>query len=174
MPDEVAGEQADQHVGFDAVLEAVVDGSQVQVVGLNDAEVAFDVGEVLVAFHHCGGVEASGVDAGAEQPKSSSITRTRSAGHPKPGGSARLSGESENRATTQCLTPTDRTGTTKYEEFLAPVASVLKRFGVQLNWRGVQVDSDSCGACPARCPPGRSIDRLQWSAAIGCSGRCAG
>src|SRR4029077_7171735 len=66
VPDEVAGEQADQHVGFDAVLEAVVDGSQVQVVGLDDAEVAFDVGEVLVAFHHRGGVEALGVDAGAQ------------------------------------------------------------------------------------------------------------
>ena len=57
VPDQVAGEHADQHVGFDAVVEAVVDGAQVQVVGLDDAEVAFDVGEVLVAVDHCGGVE---------------------------------------------------------------------------------------------------------------------
>ena len=66
VPDEVAGEQADQHVGFDAVLEAVVDGPQVQVVGLDDAEVAFDVGEVLVALDDRGGVEGVGVDAGAQ------------------------------------------------------------------------------------------------------------
>ncbi len=66
MPDEVAGEHADQHVRFDPVVEAVVDGPQVQVVGLDDAEVAFDVGEVLVAVHHRGGVEGVGVDAGAQ------------------------------------------------------------------------------------------------------------
>ena len=29
VPDEVAGEHADEHVGLDAVLEAVVDGTQV-------------------------------------------------------------------------------------------------------------------------------------------------
>ena len=44
MPDQVAGQQADQHVGADALLETVVDGAQVQVVGFEDAEVAFDVG----------------------------------------------------------------------------------------------------------------------------------
>ena len=66
MPDQVAGEQADQHVRRDPLLEVVVDRSQVQVVGLDDAEVAFDVGEVLVAFHHRGGVEGVGLDAGAQ------------------------------------------------------------------------------------------------------------
>jgi len=35
-------------VCFDAFFEAVVDGAQVEVVDLDDAEVAFDVGEVLV------------------------------------------------------------------------------------------------------------------------------
>src|SRR5262245_13185071 len=62
---QVAGEQTDQYVGVDAVVEAVVDGPQVQVVGLDDAEVALDVGEVLVALHHGGGVEALGGHAGA-------------------------------------------------------------------------------------------------------------
>src|SRR4029077_8938099 len=38
---EVAGQHADQHVGADAVVETVVDGAQVQVVDLDDAEVAF-------------------------------------------------------------------------------------------------------------------------------------
>ena len=59
VPNQVAGEQADQHVGFDPVLEAVVDGAQVQVVGLDDAEVAFDVGEVLVAFDDAAGSRVS-------------------------------------------------------------------------------------------------------------------
>src|SRR4029077_15817117 len=34
-------QQADQHVGFDAVGESVVDGPQIQVVGFDAAEVAF-------------------------------------------------------------------------------------------------------------------------------------
>jgi len=34
-------------VGFDAFVEAVVDGAQVEVVGFDDAEVAFDVGQVF-------------------------------------------------------------------------------------------------------------------------------
>ena len=58
MPDQVGGEHADQHVGADAVVEAVVDRAQVQVVDLDGAEVAFDVGEVLVGGDHAGGVEA--------------------------------------------------------------------------------------------------------------------
>ena len=53
-------------MGADAVLEAVVDRAQVQVVGLDDAEVAVDVGEVFVACHHGGGVEGGGLDAGAQ------------------------------------------------------------------------------------------------------------
>ena len=65
MPDEVAGQHADQHVGFDPVVEAVVDRAQVQVVGFDDAEVAFDVGEVLVAGDDRGRVEVSAGDAGA-------------------------------------------------------------------------------------------------------------
>ena len=66
MPDEVAGEHADQHVGPDPVVEAVVDGAQVQVVDLDDAEVAFDVGEVLVGGDDPGGVELVGGHGGAE------------------------------------------------------------------------------------------------------------
>ena len=48
MPDEVGGEHADQHVALDAFFEAVEDGPQVQVVGLDVAEVALGVFEVLV------------------------------------------------------------------------------------------------------------------------------
>ena len=44
-------------MGADAVVEAVVDGAQVEVVGLDDPEVAFDVGEVLVGADHPGRVE---------------------------------------------------------------------------------------------------------------------
>jgi hypothetical protein len=53
-------------VGFDAVVEAVMDGPQVEVVGFNDSEGAFDVGEVFAAGHDGGGVEGVGVDAGAQ------------------------------------------------------------------------------------------------------------
>ena len=55
MPDQVGGEHADQHVGADPVFEAVVDRAQVQVVGLDGAEVAFDAGQVLVGGHDAGG-----------------------------------------------------------------------------------------------------------------------
>jgi hypothetical protein len=61
VPDEVAG----QHAGADPVVEAVVDGPQVQVVGFDDAEVAFDLGQVLVADDHPGRVQLGGVDVGA-------------------------------------------------------------------------------------------------------------
>jgi hypothetical protein len=46
VPGQVAGEHADQHVGFDPVLQPVPDGPQVQVVGLEVPEVAFQVREV--------------------------------------------------------------------------------------------------------------------------------
>ncbi|BBX95658.1 hypothetical protein MLAC_09520 [Mycobacterium lacus] len=59
VPDQVAGEHADQHVGFGALVEAVVNESQAEVVGLDDAKVAFDVAEVLVAFDDRGGVEGN-------------------------------------------------------------------------------------------------------------------
>jgi hypothetical protein len=52
----VAGEHADQHVGADAVTQAVPDGAQVQVV-FADAEVLLDVGEVLAGGHGIGGGE---------------------------------------------------------------------------------------------------------------------
>ena len=41
-------------------------GSQVQNGGLDDGEVAFDIGEVSCSFDDPGGVEALGVDAGAQ------------------------------------------------------------------------------------------------------------
>ena len=46
-------------------VEPVVDGPQVEVIGFDDAEVAFDVGEVLVADDHPGRVQLGGVDVGA-------------------------------------------------------------------------------------------------------------
>ena len=42
VPDEVGGEEADQDVCADPVVEVVVDGAQVQVDGFEGAEVAFD------------------------------------------------------------------------------------------------------------------------------------
>jgi hypothetical protein len=41
VPDQVAGEHADQHVGANAVLQPVPDGPHVQVVGFDVPEVAF-------------------------------------------------------------------------------------------------------------------------------------
>ncbi|HET9117783.1 MAG TPA: hypothetical protein VFN75_06885, partial [Pseudonocardiaceae bacterium] len=35
VPGKVAGQHADQYVGADALVEAVVDGSQIQVVGFD-------------------------------------------------------------------------------------------------------------------------------------------
>ena len=55
MPNQVAGEQADQYVGFDAVVKAVVDGAQVQVVGLDDAEVTFDADLLRSTANFCEG-----------------------------------------------------------------------------------------------------------------------
>ncbi len=54
VPDQVAGEHADQDVGADAFFEPVVDGPQVQVVGFDVAEVPLDVFEVLVGGDHGG------------------------------------------------------------------------------------------------------------------------
>ena len=60
VPGEVGGEHAYQGVGADAVLDAVVDRAQVQVVGFEAAEVTFDAGEVLVGADHGGGVQIGG------------------------------------------------------------------------------------------------------------------
>jgi hypothetical protein len=53
-------------VGADAVGQVVEDRAEVQVVCFDAAEVAFDVGEVLVGGDDCGGVECVGVQAGAQ------------------------------------------------------------------------------------------------------------
>jgi hypothetical protein len=45
----------------------MVDGPQVQVVGLGDAEVASGVFEVLVGGDHCGGAEAACGDGGRDE-----------------------------------------------------------------------------------------------------------
>jgi hypothetical protein len=52
--------------GADPVGEVVVDRAQVQVVGLDRAEVAFEVGEVFVGGDGGGRVEAGGGHAGAD------------------------------------------------------------------------------------------------------------
>ena len=66
MPGQVGGEHADQHVGLDAFVEAVPDGAQVQVVGLDVPEVALDVVEVLVGGDDAGGVQVGGGHGGAQ------------------------------------------------------------------------------------------------------------
>src|ERR1022692_2347376 len=66
VPGEVAGEHADQDVAADSFFQVVVDGPQVQVVGLGDAEVPLDVLEVLVGGDHGGGVHGARGDAGAD------------------------------------------------------------------------------------------------------------
>lgn len=48
MPGEVGGEHVDQHVAADPVAQPVVDGAEVQIIGLEGAEVTFDAAEVLV------------------------------------------------------------------------------------------------------------------------------
>jgi hypothetical protein len=47
MPGQVAGQHADQHVGTDSVGQVVVDRAQVQIIGLDRAEVTLKVGEAL-------------------------------------------------------------------------------------------------------------------------------
>jgi transposase len=66
VPDQVGSEHADQHVRADPVGEAVVDGPQVQVVDLDGAEVALDVGQVLVGGHDVGGGQVVATDVGAQ------------------------------------------------------------------------------------------------------------
>src|SRR5712691_6279203 len=66
VPGEVAGEHADQHVAADPLGEVVVDGAQVQVVGLGYAEVPPGVLEVFVGGDRSGGVEDVRGDAGAD------------------------------------------------------------------------------------------------------------
>jgi hypothetical protein len=66
VPGEVAGEHADQHVGFDAFFQAVEHRAQVQVVGLDVAEVPLHVPEVSVGGDHGGGGELAGGDGGAQ------------------------------------------------------------------------------------------------------------
>src|ERR1019366_1446915 len=66
VPGEVGGEHGGQDVGADAFAEVVADGAQVQVVGLDDAEVPFDVLEVLVGGDDGGGAEGALGDAGAD------------------------------------------------------------------------------------------------------------
>src|SRR5204863_635490 len=66
VPGEVGGEHAGQHVAPDAFFEAVVDGAQVEVIGFDAAEVAFDVFKGLVGGDGAGGVEVLGGDGGAD------------------------------------------------------------------------------------------------------------
>ncbi len=60
----------------------VVDGAEVGVAGFQGAEVAFDVGEVLVGGHHPGGVQVGGRDApgsaSCRHPSPRSCRRTTS------------------------------------------------------------------------------------------------
>jgi hypothetical protein len=53
-------------VAADPVGEVVVDGPQVQVAGLGDAEVPLDVLEILAGGDRPGGVEDAAGDAGAD------------------------------------------------------------------------------------------------------------
>ena len=55
MPGEVGGEHADQHVAFDAVLEAVADRAQIEVVGFDVPEVALDVLDLAGLLADLGG-----------------------------------------------------------------------------------------------------------------------
>jgi hypothetical protein len=69
VPDQVAGEHADQHVGLHAVFEPVPDGAQDQVVGLDVPEVAFEFGQVLVGGDRAGGVSGRRLPSGALGPR---------------------------------------------------------------------------------------------------------
>jgi len=48
------------------VFEVVVDRAQVQIVGLDEPEVAFDMGQVLVGGDHTGRIQGFGGHAGAD------------------------------------------------------------------------------------------------------------
>src|SRR5713101_1231546 len=62
----VGGEHADQHVCFDPFFEVVVDGAQAGVVGLDVAEVSFQVGQVFVGGDDAGSIEVTGGYRGAQ------------------------------------------------------------------------------------------------------------
>src|ERR1035437_7120164 len=66
VPHEGGGEHADEHVGPDPGFGVVVDGAQVQVDGLQGAEVAFDPGQTLVGGHPLARVHLLGTDGGAD------------------------------------------------------------------------------------------------------------
>src|SRR5674476_1540863 len=66
VPHEVGGEHADEHVGPDPGLGPVVDRAQVQVDGLDGAEVAFYPGQALVGGHHFGRVHLLDRHGGAD------------------------------------------------------------------------------------------------------------
>ena len=68
VPGEVAGEHADQHVGADAFFQPVEHGPQVQVVGLDVAEVPLDVLEVLVGGDDRGRARGRGCAARRTRP----------------------------------------------------------------------------------------------------------
>ena len=65
VPGQVAGEHADQHVGFDPVFEPVPDGPQVQVV-FADLEVLLHAREVLAGGHRGRGAEGLRGNRGAD------------------------------------------------------------------------------------------------------------
>src|SRR5674476_44696 len=64
--DQVGGDHADEHVGPDPGFGVVVDGAQVQVDGLQGAEVAFHPGQRLVGGHHLGRVHLLGGHGGTD------------------------------------------------------------------------------------------------------------
>ena len=66
VPGQVAGQHADQHVGFDTFFQPVEDRPQVQVVGFDVPEVPLGVLEVLVGGHHGGAVQLAGRERGAQ------------------------------------------------------------------------------------------------------------
>ena len=66
VPLDVVGEHAEEDVGADAIRSVVVDGSDLEVHGFEAAEGAFDAGEALVGADGVVGVEAFGLDVGAD------------------------------------------------------------------------------------------------------------
>ena len=65
VPLDVVGEHAEE-VGTDAVRSSVVDGADLEVHRFEAAEGAFDPGEVFVGADGANGVEALGLDIGAD------------------------------------------------------------------------------------------------------------
>ena len=66
VPLDVVGEHAEEDVGSDAVRSSVVDGADLEVHRFEASEGAFDPGEVLVGADGASGVEALGLDIGAD------------------------------------------------------------------------------------------------------------